>query len=445
MSEITKKQWDELNEKFEQLRLNEEMYRVAVGMTNHTISVVDIQKHSLSQIYNEGSWTGIAVTMEDVPESVLSTGIIHPDDCDGYREFYNNIYSGVPKGEYTMRVEEENRGWVWFTMFYQTVFDDNGKPLRAICFSDDITSKKRAEESYNQFKSAVTAKAKFVWEVNLTTNQVLSTEQAMDDAYGMGGTYDSYEQMQEIACQMIPDDGQRENARQIFSRTNLINAFESGKREVTLDFKYNYDKAKEGSWLRNTAYLMTDEQGYITGIMCASDITDIHASIDNLERKANRDSLTGLFNRAAFDLRADQVLKDNPDQVHGFMMIDVDDFKHFNDSYGHAFGDSVLQLVAQVLKDTFRSGDIIGRPGGDEFTVFMNGAGSAENILHRAGQIRRNLMDACRQQDLLMTVTVSVGVSVSEPGVDLRSMYLRADEAMYKSKNEGKDCVNMYE
>lgn len=266
------REYYDLSERFEWVRLNEELYRVAMGLTDHTITVVDIEAHTLHQIYNEGDWTGITNSMENAPESIIEAGIIHPDDCDGYREFYNKIYSGVPKGEYTMRVLEENRGWVWFTMYYQTTFDDKGKPIRAICFSDDITVKVKANEKYEHYKQAVVQDADFVWELNLSRDKVMQDNDSFGELFGHDESM-TFTELAATAFRSITDDAEREAVMKAFDRETLIDSYLNAKREVSAT--YHFD-GKDGRGIRThhaTIYLMSNALGEVLGILCSNDIT----------------------------------------------------------------------------------------------------------------------------------------------------------------------------
>ena len=162
----------------ELLRECEQIYRVAMGMTKNTITIIDIPKRTLNQIYNDGildgEWDGVQQSMENAPESIIATGIIHPEDCQKYRGFYDEIYAGKPYVECMIRVMGETQGWVWFKMYSKTIFDDDDqKPLRAIVFSEDITAKKIAEIQYQSYREVVVERADFFWEANLTQDRLI--------------------------------------------------------------------------------------------------------------------------------------------------------------------------------------------------------------------------------------------------------------------------------
>ena len=160
---------------------------------------------------------------------------------------------------------------------------------------------------------------------------------------------------------------------------------------------------------------------------------------DKLSHEASHDALTGLFNRGAYDL-----LIQNVDTEHMALVIaDVDKFKQINDTYGHAVGDRVLKRVADVLRHSFRSVDIICRFGGDEFVVVMTRANSSMkqlviNKMNQANEILQN------PKDDLPKISLSVGVAFSDRANPKGDIFTDADAALYQVKESGKMGVRVY-
>ncbi|MCX5692466.1 MAG: sensor domain-containing diguanylate cyclase [Candidatus Omnitrophica bacterium] len=125
-----------------------------------------------------------------------------------------------------------------------------------------------------------------------------------------------------------------------------------------------------------------------------------------------------------------------------FLMIDLDYFKEKNDKFGHLVGDVILKEVASVLKSTLREIDIIGRYGGEEFTVVLAGIGK-EGALQAAERIRSSVEHSVfKAYDEKVSITISIGISsFPEDGVDERSLIESADRALYKAKEKGRNRV----
>jgi diguanylate cyclase (GGDEF)-like protein len=160
-----------------------------------------------------------------------------------------------------------------------------------------------------------------------------------------------------------------------------------------------------------------------------------------LTRRAFYDGLTGLANRALFMDRTEHALAHHGRRsaTPALLFIDLDGFKSINDSFGHEVGDAVLAAVARRVLECKREGDTAARLGGDEFTVLL------ESIEKRrdAVQVAERILWALRQPLAIpehdLSVTVSIGVAYAEARISARELLRRADAAMYRAKQLGKD------
>ncbi len=159
------------------------------------------------------------------------------------------------------------------------------------------------------------------------------------------------------------------------------------------------------------------------------------------ERNANTDALTGVNNRHGMQsLFARELERSQRDAAPvALMMIDVDHFKRLNDRHGHVAGDSILAMVAAILREHLRPTDLIARFGGDEFSVMLPST-TAEQTLQTAERLRRALQNA-HIENTEVPITISVGVTIASPHDDLESLVQRADVAMYQAKAKGRDRV----
>jgi len=159
---------------------------------------------------------------------------------------------------------------------------------------------------------------------------------------------------------------------------------------------------------------------------------------------AKEDHLTTLANRRHFEETLRTAMRSAPDESNNFclMLIDIDNFKNINDSYGHAAGDAVLQHIANLLKTIMRPGDIAARFGGDEFVAQLNCPAEIGNS--RANDIRRAIAQSgVHWQNSKIQVTASIGILHwrSSQCQDIDKILRMADEAMYDAKHSGRNCV----
>ena len=163
----------------------------------------------------------------------------------------------------------------------------------------------------------------------------------------------------------------------------------------------------------------------------------------NLERKVRIDGLTGLLNHTSFYEDLENSLRDLRQQKRPFMvaMIDIDNFKIINDTYGHNMGDDILRLVARTMYEESGSDATSFRYGGDEFAMifFSDDTQLAYSILEN---IRNHIVDESANFSKYIRVNLSIGLyQVSDPKMSGDDAFRRADEALYEAKRQGKGCV----
>ncbi|GGB31968.1 hypothetical protein GCM10011316_00040 [Roseibium aquae] len=163
-----------------------------------------------------------------------------------------------------------------------------------------------------------------------------------------------------------------------------------------------------------------------------------------MERIASIDDLTGIMNRRAFLERASTEVARFRRTRRPFttIMMDVDHFKTINDTYGHAVGDEVLKQFAALVNGALRAVDVFGRVGGEEFCLLLHNT-TIEDGLLVADRIRAKIANSCSVAPVEWDVTCSMGLTTIEDGdVDISALLQRADNALYRAKEEGRNrCV----
>jgi diguanylate cyclase (GGDEF)-like protein/PAS domain S-box-containing protein len=218
-------------------------------------------------------------------------------------------------------------------------------------------------------------------------------------------------------------------------------------------------KHKEGGWVwvhdRGRVITRTADGEPLMMFGTRTDITARKAAeekIQNLnarlEQLALTDYLTNLYNRRYFMQRGAEEFKRarRNRQPLALIMLDIDEFKKINDTYGHEAGDFALQQIAATLKSSLRETDVIGRLGGDEFAIILP-ATTLESANHLAERIQQMVMTmpspvaGARHN----TLTISVGVAVFTDEISgIDNLLRNADAAMYRAKNNGRNCVRNF-
>ncbi|WP_195892644.1 GGDEF domain-containing protein [Desnuesiella massiliensis] len=170
--------------------------------------------------------------------------------------------------------------------------------------------------------------------------------------------------------------------------------------------------------------------------------------IQTLYSQAYKDSLTGLGNRSFFYLEMKYKMEQTRKRESSIslLMVDVDNFKEFNDKYGHISGDNILKQIAGIFMHNVRVNDSVVRWGGEEFAIILPDT-DADGAYRLAERIRRMVEEnnfSC-EQDILCKVTISIGVVTVQEKTEINYLIGLADKALYKAKGQGRNRVSLFD
>ena len=200
--------------------------------------------------------------------------------------------------------------------------------------------------------------------------------------------------------------------------------------------------------IEDSAAPIHDRRGHVTGaVMVFHDVTTARAMSLRMSYLAQHDSLTDLPNRVLLNDRLTQAisLARRHQKKLAVLFLDVDRFKHVNDSLGHAIGDRLLQSVAQRLLSCVRSSDTVSRQGGDEFVILLSEVTHAQDAAVTADKILQVLRTPHRvdEQDLHLTASIGI-VGYPDDGTEAETLLKNADFAMYQAKSSGRDNYQFF-
>ncbi len=235
-----------------------------------------------------------------------------------------------------------------------------------------------------------------------------------------------------------PDD------RELFEE--VFESVLAGKTHKSIKLRLK-DKRGNFRWCNNPITIVYGDDG--KPYKAIGFFEDVHEDVlkeEAMRRKSQIDNLTRLYNKGAVKLLIDDALQSSEgEQKHALICIDIDQFKNINDSFGHLFGDEVLIEISKKIKRLFRSSDILGRFGGDEFILMVLNLPDINFVRQKVKQLCDSIRHTYRMGDTEESISASIGVAIYPgDGSTYEELYDKADHASYTVKRKGKDGYMFY-
>lgn len=270
------------------------------------------------------------------------------------------------------------------------------------------------------------------------------------------GRYEAF-RVTRVLSKMIPEEGDWNWLRQLYAsiikpeyKDELLRCTEREYMESFLNtekgtFYTDIEREVDGvnTWFRlEFSVVSLDAEGHLERfVLLVKDITEQKKREEWMQYKIEHDELTGTLNRTAFN-RVTKLMEQSTIPF-GFVLIDIDQFKSINDTYGHDVGDKVLTHLAAVLNENMRTSDKIFRLGGDEFVIFMTllTVAQAESVKQIIEKVNHIIMS---DTEGFPAFSVSAGVAFSVKGYD-EALYRNADKALYRTKETTRRGCTVFE
>lgn len=412
-------------------------YDIAAGTTrlwNEEKQENDILAHLYTGIYSEKA-------LEENP-AVL------PESLADVKQFFADIHNGVPSGELKIHIRMTDGQSKWYHFIYSSFFEAD-KPVTALISVEDITERHEQEIVYSRYvQSVVDNEEKYLiyLESCLICDRVDTLSGQMLEAEEKETRYSHSKFGQLVLAQKFRFE-EAEEAVQYFSCKNLLRRYTQGERLLKRVWKarFNDDTLH---WLSVEVVLLADPyDGHVKAFISILDVTEEREEHLSILQRADYDAMTGLLRRDVGERQIREYLADHTKANGILLALDLDDLKSINDTLGHANGDKAIIGIAHVLKGHFRKDDILIRAGGDEFLVFLPGAGkSISSIELSLAVLLRKLSGISIGEQDERTIHCSIGCAVELPDTDtFDALYRRADTALYHVKRSGKNNFAFFE
>jgi diguanylate cyclase (GGDEF)-like protein/PAS domain S-box-containing protein len=431
----------------EKLRISEEEYRIATLHSNKLIFRLDIRtRTSYCQSTIPSVFTDVPSVMENVPESILSSGMVAQDSTGTFKGFFDAIYAGGHEGNAVVSLYDRKAGeYRWYHFDFTSIFDDLGKPAQAIITFYDVTLQRQKELAFQRWQqsyNSIPKSASNYYEYNLTDDRFEHEEGGMLPSFPEDIPWKLRDIASYVAEHYVYADD-AENWLSFMSRDKLLERYTAGQHTDKTEFRRLKDG--EPKWTSVSVQLIPDPYSSdVKGYFLLEDIDEQKKAVINLQERSTHDSLTGLLNRAAFIEKFNEILlRSDLETQHALIMLDIDNFKAINDTLGHNTGDALLINVASKLKYALRSDDLCGRLGGDEFVICLKSMNLGKPLETRVNDLCNMIYD---DHSSGVSVSASFGIAgFPYDGLTFDELYKKADIALYKAKSQGRGGFAVYD
>lgn len=368
--------------------------------------------------------------------------LTHPDDRAPVRQIIEAALAGRRRYELEYRIVRADGDvrWVWERGAGN--FAPDGTLLAMEGIITDITDRKRAEQTLHEterrYRSIFENAIEGIFQ-STPSGVYLTANPALARMYGYDTPQELIEQLRDIEKSLYVDSGRRAQFARLMERYGSVTNFESRVYR------------RDGSiiWISENARSVFDDNGrlmFYEGTV--EEITERKRHETEIRHQATHDALTGLPNRALLyeELRIAVNRAARAGLLIAVAFLDLDKFKFVNDSLGHQAGDELLRLMAARLKSCLRDQDVVARQGGDEFVILLSGRLSKLEIEHITQRILAVASEPCVIAGRELTVTCSIGISLSPTDAhDVETLLRNADAAMYRAKELGRNNVQYFD
>ncbi len=423
-------------------RLRWEDIHLKSALSSTTVSVWEYDV-SGDTLYRIDSSTPKAVA-SGLPDGLLRTGLVHPDSRADLVRALDSLRLGDLEGDLVLKTPgDDDCACRYQHVHFRTLFAGDNTPYKALIVSEDISDMQRARMSYEQeigYRLAMTPGIYSSGLLDLSADRVLQCSivpplpMLQEDWRGMTvGEFSS-----KLHSLLVIDSSPNLAGAGVDSAF-LIKMFESHRHTSPTEFLCRTTSGTR--WCKDRSDFMIDpSNGHLMMTFSIIDIEEQKRTEYQLRMAAERDAMTGLLNHDFTIRKAAAALVEEPEALHALFCIDIDRFKNVNDTFGHLRGDEVIINLSHIIRDSFRSTDIVGRVGGDEFLVLMKNVPDADIVKRKAGDLVRALEYRCTVDGTSVDISASVGVAICRGGdMTYEQLFSRADSALYDAKRAGRD------
>lgn len=367
--------------------------------------------------------------------------LIEPQDREQVTNMLQNADVRSGRAELEFRISCKNSDPVWVLCRSRFLVGPDGVEYCYLSLTDISALHRRLHDANTELKHTGVLLEQpglipFRWHI---ASDYLECSTKWEQRFGFSPVRQHFSQNISTASRFHPDD--------LPLLRSKMGALKDGAASEVMDVRIAGVDGRY-TWSRIRATTIFDQEGkseYIVGMVY--DIDQLKNDALSMQQQAQRDSLTRLLNKASTQQQIAVYLPQRRSNSLGAMLVmDLDNFKAINDVHGHFYGDAVLNQVGTTLRNLFRSQDILGRIGGDEFMILLKDLPDQKVVEDRCALLVETLEAQLQKLAPTLPVSVSVGAALAPlHGDSYSELYRHADEALYLAKRRGKNQYSVYD
>ncbi len=415
-----------------QIHFEQERYRTAVDLTKAVLWEVDLKSRTTYHYSDPDGVTGTKATVyENSPESVIESGIIHPDFIDEYRRMYDDLYNGDDSGEYFYRRRDKNNEFVWMKTKFRILKDENGSDFYSVGVAEkvlNIDSQMRRFEQEQYFCDQVSNSVLGSIKVNLSKNTIerhyitSTTKRIINNIHG-------YDELLMRSVNLVSIKEDRENLIHKLSRDTLFDIFKNGQDWVNVEFRRK-DRTDKIRWTSLAMNIIRHPvSGDLYGFAYVRDVDKRRRWEFSLPSKVERDAISMIYKRStAFDMINTMLSTEkDKDSYCAMCMIEVNDLDTVLADKGEYMVHNILFTMGRVLRIIVDGAAIVGQIESNRIMIFRVGIKSPEEQFMRAEYSADRLATMLRITFPNENINVYSSVTVARAiNVNLHGMYEKA-------------------
>ncbi len=424
------------------MELNVENFGSMIDNVIAGICFFEYKNNKLTPIYiNEGFFRMLGYSraegmmyLKDIKVSII------PEDLPIFNQAIKDVLKDDGSVEVEFRTVTGNGGLRWLQVTGNLYAREKESYVIA-CIIQDATERKNIEEELRRQAERLhilsEAEGEKIIDYNAKTDVMV-----MRSPSGYGGSDEKIitKYMEDFKTDTIFEEDVE------YYKAVLSGLLKSPKHD-TIEFRIRrFDD--DYTWYQANLTSLLGTEGYVTRIVGRMiNIQDRKLRELDLVLRAEKDALTGLYNKGATEQLIKNAIEESKEDVlNALMIIDLDNFKEVNDTLGHSRGDELLTEMSGILNNIFKGGDIVGRIGGDEFMVYMKNVNTISSADILAAKVCNQIRFKVPNGDDVIKVTCSVGVAIYPyHGTNFDELFSKADKAVYTAKANGKNGYRIYD